>query len=112
MDIPKGQIIEVLMKKIRFKKDVLESKIKPQQTENKVKEVATTLTKEIQEMPLTYQVRPPDEFSLLESQTAHPPLLDEFLNMFLTTRYSRDSIRKERIKHLLYARSYIQCNQW
>ena len=95
--IPKGQIIEILMQKHR----TAEEKNKQPSVEEKVKEVAILLRNEIQSVPLTYEYWPPDETTLLEKITEHPPFLSQFLNTLLTTRYSKNSRRKARVIHSL-----------
>ena len=91
-EIPKGQVIEILTKKILM----LQEKEKKQPIEDKIEEVARSIRNEIISAPLTFEQWPPSEEAILEKNTEIPTSLLHLLTSVLSCSTSRVSKRKER----------------
>lgn len=80
--IKKGQVIEVLLRKIHH----LEKRLQPKTINEMILDVACLIRKEVSEMPDTFSQWPPVPDSLPEASTQLPPTLNSLLISCLSSR--------------------------
>ncbi len=89
-----GEIIEV-GKRIKAESQNFEESLT-----QKVKDVAKSIRKEIQEAENTFPIWPPNEDQLLNAETVLPQLLKTFLNVLLTKREKPSPRKQKKIQSL------------
>ena len=91
--IEKGQVIEVLLRKIHR----LEKRLEPKTTNEMIKDVSCLVRKEVKEMPNTFSRWPPVPDSLPEANTQLPPTLHSLLISCLSSRSVDQTADKKKL---------------